>query len=109
MSKRRYFVVIRRPGRAWDATRSMREQDGWEAHAAFMDALADEGFILLGGPLGDDDRALHVVDAGSPHEIEARLTEDPWSAEMLETASIEPWTILLETTGSSEGKVAGTS
>ena len=96
MSRRRYFVVIRKPGRAWDGTRSLREQDGWEAHAEFMDKLAEEGFIVLGGPLGDDDRALHVVDAGSPGEIEARLAEDPWSAEMLEIASIEPWTILLE-------------
>jgi|SRR5438094_6862457 uncharacterized protein YciI len=96
MSRRRYFVVIRKPGRVWDASRSMREQDGWEAHAAFMDALAEEGFIVLGGPLGDDARALHVVNAGSEREIEARFAEDPWSDEMLEIASIEPWTILLE-------------
>jgi uncharacterized protein YciI len=96
MSRRRYFVVIRKPGRAWDASRSMREQEGWEAHAAFMDALAEEGLIVLGGPLGDDDRALHVIDAGSEREIEERLAEDPWSGKMLEIASIEPWTILLE-------------
>jgi uncharacterized protein YciI len=96
MSPRCYFVVIRKPGRAWDASRSMREQEGWDAHAAFMDALADEGFIVLGGPLGTDDRALHVVDAGTEREIEARYAEDPWSADMLEIASIEPWTILLE-------------
>jgi uncharacterized protein YciI len=96
MSRRRYFVVIRKPGRAWDASRSLREQDGWEAHAEFMDANAEDGFIVLGGPLGDDDRALHVVDAETRSEIEARLAEDPWSDEMLEIASIEPWTILLE-------------
>jgi uncharacterized protein YciI len=96
MSRRRYFVVIRKPGRAWDASRSMREQEGWEVHAAFMDALAEEDFIVLGGPLGDDDRALHVIDAGNEREIEERLAEDPWSGHMLEIASIEPWTILLE-------------
>jgi uncharacterized protein YciI len=96
MSQRRYFVVIRKPGRAWDASRSLREQDGWEAHAEFMDAKAEDGFIVLGGPLGDDDRALHVVDAETRSEIEARFAEDPWSDGMLEIASIEPWTILLE-------------
>jgi uncharacterized protein YciI len=96
MSRRRYFVVIRKTGPAWDASRSLREQVGWDAHAAFMDALAEEGFIVLGGPLGEDDRALHVVDAGNRDEIEARFAEDPWSDEMLEIASIEPWTILLE-------------
>jgi hypothetical protein len=37
-----------------------------------------------------------VVDAETRSEIEARLAEDPWSDEMLEIASIEPWTILLE-------------
>jgi hypothetical protein len=29
----------------------MREQDGFEAHAHFMDKPADERFILAGGPL----------------------------------------------------------
>ena len=29
--------------------RDMREQDGWDEHAKFMDGLVDEGFILLGG------------------------------------------------------------
>jgi uncharacterized protein YciI len=96
VSKRRYFVVLRKPGRAWDGTRPLREQEGWEAHAAFMDALADEGFIVLGGPLGDDNRAMHVVDAGGAREIEARFAGDPWGDDMLEIASIEPWTILLE-------------
>ena len=51
----------------------MREQEGWEQHVAFMDALADEGFIVLGGPLGNDDQALHVIDAESEGEIEERL------------------------------------
>jgi hypothetical protein len=75
----------------------MREQDGWDTHARFMDGLAEEGFIRLGGPVGDGDRFLHVVDADGEGEIERRLGEDPWSnSGMLVTASVEPWTILLE-------------
>jgi hypothetical protein len=31
----------------------MREQDDWDAHAGFMDGLVDDGFVLLGGPVGD--------------------------------------------------------
>ncbi len=61
-----------------------------------MDGLAEEGFIVLGGPLGDSDRALHVVDAESAREIQERLAEDPWSDDLLVIASIEPWTILLQ-------------
>jgi hypothetical protein len=77
----------------------MREQDGWEAHAAFMDSLARVGFIVLGGPLGDEGRALHVVDAPNEREIDVRLAEDPWSDHLLRIASIDSWTILLEGPG----------
>jgi uncharacterized protein YciI len=91
------YVVTREPGPAWDRSRPMREQEGWDDHAAFMDALADEGFIVLGGPLGDADRAQHVVDAGSAAEIEARLAADPWEAAgILRTVAIERWTVLLD-------------
>ena len=64
-----------------------------------MDALTDEGFIVLGGPLGGEDdakRVLHVIDAPNAEAVEARMEEDPWTPlEMLRTVSIEPWTVLL--------------
>jgi hypothetical protein len=56
-----YFALVRRPGPAWDLGRPMREQDGWAEHAAFMDALAEEGFIVLGGPVGDENRFMFLV------------------------------------------------
>jgi uncharacterized protein YciI len=100
VKKQRYHVVIREPGPAWDADRSMRDQDGWEAHAEFMDALAAVGFIVLGGPLGDGHgRALHIVDAADEEEIRRRFADDPWSDDFLRIDSIEPWTILLEAPG----------
>jgi uncharacterized protein YciI len=76
----------------------MRGQQEWEAHAAFMDALAEDGFLLAGGPLGGEDdacRVLHVVDATDANAVAARLNEDPWTPHMLLTLSIEPWTVLL--------------
>jgi hypothetical protein len=87
--------VIREFGPARDRSRSMREHDGWEAHAAFMDGLADEGFIVLGGPLGDEARALHIVAASDEQEVRRRFAEDPWGEDMLRITSVEPWTILL--------------
>ncbi|MDX6483815.1 MAG: hypothetical protein QOE95_1586 [Gaiellaceae bacterium] len=42
----------REPGPAWDAGSSMHEQEQWPEHAAFMEALVDDGFVVLGGPLG---------------------------------------------------------
>ena len=91
-----YFVVIRERGLAWDDAQPMREQEGWDDHAAFMDALADEGFIHLGGPLGEGDRRfLHIVDAASVEVIRERLAADPWEARQLATVDIEPWQVLL--------------
>lgn len=95
MGKERYFAVVREFGSAWDRERPMREQEGWHAHAAFMDGLADEGFIVIGGPLGDEERAMHVVRAADEQEVERRFAEDPWGEDMLRLASVKPWTILL--------------
>ena len=66
-----------------------------------MDALTGEGFVVLGGPVGEGDGedALNVVEADSVAEVTARLAEDPWGEEMLATRSIEPWTILLRRQG----------
>ena len=55
----------------------MADQDEWAEHAAFMNALAEEGFVVLGGPLGDEQRILLVVDADSKEEIKRRLADDP--------------------------------
>lgn len=64
-----------------------------------MDALAERGWIVAGGPLGGEDdapRVLHICAAESAAEIEAQLADDPWtSLGLLATVSIEPWTVLL--------------
>ena len=92
-----YFAVTRERGPTWDARRLMREQDGWDAHARFMDDLTADGFVVLGGPLGDGTRLLLIINAEGPPEIEARLAEDPWThTDQLRIAKIEPWEILLE-------------
>jgi uncharacterized protein YciI len=84
-------------GAGWDASRPIREQDAWAEHAAFMDGLVDDGFIILGGPLGDGQRTLHVVEAADEHEIEARLAQDPWAVMgLLRIGSIEPWALWLD-------------
>ena len=91
-----HFAVIRERGAAWDGSRPLREQEQWPEHAAFMEALVDDGFVLLGGPVGDGVRTLLVVDAGSEEAIHERLAADPWTPmELLRVASVEPWKILL--------------
>jgi uncharacterized protein YciI len=92
-----YFLVERAKGAAWDHGKPRREQAAWGAHAAFMDTLADDGFVVLGGPIGegDGDNALLVIDAEDEAAIRARLAEDPWGEDMLTIASVRPWSVWL--------------
>jgi uncharacterized protein YciI len=90
------FVVVRSRGPAWDADLPMRGQPAWGAHAAFMSALASDGVIVLGGPLGDGERTLLIVEAPSPDAVRRLLEPDPWTAmNLLRIDSITPWHILL--------------
>jgi hypothetical protein len=72
-------------------------EDGWDEHAAFMDRLVDEGFVITGGPAGDreDDPAVLVVEAPDEPSVHARLADDPWPEEMLCTASVRRWHLWL--------------
>jgi uncharacterized protein YciI len=92
-----YFLVEQGRGPAWDYSKRRREQAGWDEHAAFMDALADEGVVVLGGPIGEDDgeSVLLVVDGESEAAIRARLAEDPWANGMLTIESVKPWSVWL--------------
>jgi uncharacterized protein YciI len=91
-----FHVVLRRSGPQWDASRPLEEQSDWPAHAAFVDGLVDRGFIVLGGPLADERRVVHVVEAESEDEIRATLARDPWSETHLRVDTIDPWTIRLD-------------
>jgi uncharacterized protein YciI len=91
-----FHVVVHRSGPAWDPALRLEDQSGWAAHASFMDGLVEEGFIVLGGPLSDEHRVVHVVEAESEDEVRATLARDPWSETHLVVAAIEPWTIRLD-------------
>jgi hypothetical protein len=65
------FAVRLIHGPGWDPSRQIRDQDGWDEHAAFMDGLVDDGFVILGGPVGDGEQSLHAVQAADENEIRA--------------------------------------
>jgi uncharacterized protein YciI len=91
-----FLVLLCRSGPQWDRSRAMEEQSGWAAHASFMDGLVESGFIVLGGPLGDEVRVAHAVEAESEEAIRATLARDPWSKSHLVVDTIDPWTIRLD-------------
>jgi uncharacterized protein YciI len=94
------LTLVHGPG--WDDSRPIRAQDDWNQHATFMDGLVEDGFIVVGGPLGDGSRTLHCVQARDEAAVRMRLAEDPWAAAgLLEVGTLEPWALWLD------GRAAG--
>jgi uncharacterized protein YciI len=91
-----FHVVLRRAGPRWDPALPLEEQSDWPAHAAFMDGLVEDGFVVLGGPLADEHRVVHAVEAESEEAVRATLARDPWSETHLVVDTVEPWTIRLD-------------
>ena len=91
-----FFVLERRRGPEWDPSQALEGQSGWDEHAAFMDGLVDAGFIVLGGPLADEQRVVLAIEAASEDEVRATLARDPWHESHLVVESVDPWTIRLD-------------
>jgi uncharacterized protein YciI len=80
-----------------ESAREIREQRDWDSHAAFMDGLVDDGFVVLGGPVGHDHGALLLVESGDEQDVRARLADDPWvRSGVLCVGSVVPWLIWLD-------------
>jgi uncharacterized protein YciI len=94
-----FFVVVRRSGPEWAPSRPLEQQSGWEEHAAFMDGLVEEGFVVLGGPLADEHRVVMAVEAASAQAVRDTLARDPWDTSHLVIDSIDAWTIRLDGRG----------
>jgi hypothetical protein len=60
-------------------------------------AHSHDGFVVLGGPVGEGDGedTLLVVAAEDEAATRARLADDPWTETLLTITSIEPWSIWL--------------
>ena len=96
------FAVTREAGSGWIDGKGAFEQPEVDDHAAFMNALADAGFVQLAGPLAGSEqgriRALVIVDADDETDIHRRLAGDPWAvAQRLVTTSVVPWLLVVGT------------
>jgi uncharacterized protein YciI len=92
----RLFAVIRSRGPAWNDAQALEGQAEWTAHAAFMNGLHKDGFVVLGGPLEGTPDVLLIVRATDDAEIAARLAEDPWAKNgLLILRQVRPWQLRL--------------
>jgi uncharacterized protein YciI len=91
------FIVISAAGSNRDHSQGTRDQPYWNEHAAFIDNLVEEGFIMLGGPLPDEGGAVLVVNANSEAEVRDRLESDPWYVHgILTPQSVRRWDIFID-------------
>jgi uncharacterized protein YciI len=91
-----FLVIVRQSGAEFDHAQPLEGQSRWGEHAAYMDALVAEGFIVLGGPLAGDGRVAHAIEAPSEQAVRETLARDPWNTTHQVIESIEPWTVRLD-------------
>jgi hypothetical protein len=97
MESAQLFAVIRTRGPAWQANLPLDQQRDWQAHAAFMNKLKSDGFVVLGGPLEGTPDVLLIIRAATQAEMISRLDSDPWTRDLLRISKISPWTLRLGT------------
>lgn len=91
------FIVLASAGPHRDLTKDAREQPFWDEHAEFIDALVDEAFIVMGGPLVDEGGSLLVVEAEDENAVRAKIEKDPWLEKgILKLQSIKRWDIFID-------------
>lgn len=92
------FAVTLKKGDGWNANEPMRSQAHWNEHAALMDRWTADGFILLGGPIGEgEDEVLLVFNAENEDEIRSAFAADPWFIlQIRRIEQIRRWNTLLE-------------
>ena|SRR5437867_13218986 len=91
------FVVISSAGPSRDSSKSTRQQPLWDEHAAFIDKLVAEGFILMGGPFIDSGGSMLIINAEDEAEVRDKLKGDPWMEHgVLKLESIKRWQIFID-------------
>lgn len=83
----------------WDSRRPIREQARWADHAAFMDGLVEDAFIVVGGPLGDGEDHCTLLTPDEP-TLRDRFARDPWAEmELMAVGSVARWSLWLDGRG----------
>ena len=84
------FVVIYRPGPAWQAGRPMSEQ-GLLPHGRYYRGLLDAGRLQAGGGFVGSDGGLAILRAADLAEARAIVAADPAVTSGIFVAELEHW------------------
>jgi uncharacterized protein YciI len=97
MAELNTYIVLSSAGPHRDLGKGSREQAYWDDHAAFIDALVENTFIMMGGPLTDEGGAMLIVRAESEAAVRAALRDDPWYRHgILTLERIARWEIFID-------------
>lgn len=89
------FVVLHRPGPAWQAGKRMFEQPGVRAHVEHYRQWLEQGKLQLGGPYLDATGGGMMIPVAGVSEPEARAfaNADPAVKDGTLVAEVRPWLI----------------
>ena len=78
MSRRTTRIALRtRAGPTWKSGRPEGQPD-WEAHAEFIDALVDDGTIVMAGPFADSSGTLILLEGVTCDRVRELFADDPF-------------------------------
>ena len=83
----RAFVVLRSRGPAWDDSKSLEAQTEWAAHAAFMDALFEQGFAALVGPFEGTCDGRPTAFSSLNRSVPGRYVSARWRRRLIQYAN----------------------
>ena len=91
------FVIFFTPGTNWVAGKTSREQPYWTEHAAFMDALFEDGTVIMGGPFVDYSSIIVIIEASDENVVRELFEHDPFVVHgILHLSSVHEWLVFLD-------------
>jgi uncharacterized protein YciI len=95
--KLRRIMIRVSAGPAWNGG-AVREQPGWDEHAAFVDDLVDRGIMVMGGPFTDHSGAIQFYEGVSEDEARRIAEQDPWMANgVFVLEEVRSWNVIVDT------------
>ena len=94
MAKR---VIVRfKAGPTWTSG-GVREQQDWDAHADYVDALIEQGTFVMGGPFADSSGSMSLWEGVDIEEARRIIDEDPFMKNgVFELEEVREWDVFVD-------------
>lgn len=90
-----YFAIIYDPGPEWKRGEPLSAQ-GLDDHGRYMRKLAQDGVLILAGPLSTSEGGLVILAAGDLHEAAAIMAQDPAVLQGKFVGRVSEWRPLID-------------